>query len=94
MMMAAWGVLTASANVKAMAPARTLLVSVANGAAVLLFIASGVVRWPETMALLVGSVAGNYGGAWVGRRLPPARACGCVLVLTAAITAVFFRRAF
>ena len=71
MMLAAWGLLTASVNVKAMGPARTLLVSAANGAAVLLFIASGVVRWPETLALLVGAVAGGYGGARLARRLPP-----------------------
>jgi hypothetical protein len=84
MMLAAWGLLTASVNVKAMAPARTLLVSAANGAAVVLFVAFGVVRWPETLALLAGAVAGGYGGAWIGRRLP----------LTASITVVFFRRAF
>jgi hypothetical protein len=93
MMMAAWGLLTASVNLKAMAPARTLLVSAANGAAVLLFIASGVVRWPQTLALLVGAVPGGYGGARLGRVLPPALVRGFVLLLTAAITIVFFRRA-
>jgi uncharacterized membrane protein YfcA len=86
--------LTASINVKAMGPARTLLVSAANGAAVVLFIASGVVRWPETIVLLVGAVAGGYGGARLARRLPPALVRAGVLLLTATITAVFFRRAF
>ena len=94
MMLAAWGLLTASVNVKAMAPARTLLVSAANGAAVLLFIGSGVVRWPDTLALLAGAVAGGYGGAHVARRLPPVLVRAIVLLLTATITAVFFRRAF
>ncbi len=94
MMLAAWGLLTASVNVKAMAPARTLLVSAANGAAVLLFICSGVVRWPETLALLAGAVAGGYGGAHVARRLPPVLVRAIVLLLTATITAVFYRRAF
>jgi uncharacterized membrane protein YfcA len=94
MMLAAWGLLTASVNVKAMGPARTLLVSAANGAAVLLFICSGVVQWPETLALLVGAVAGGYGGARVARRLPPVLVRAIVLLLTATITAVFFRRAF
>jgi uncharacterized membrane protein YfcA len=94
MMLAAWGLLTASVNVKAMGPARTLLVSAANGAAVLLFIASGVVRWPETLALLAGAVAGGYGGARVARRLPPVLVRAIVLLLTATITAAFFRRAF
>jgi len=94
MMLATWGLLTASINVKAMGPARTLLVSAANGAAVVLFIASGVVRWPETIVLLVGAVAGGYGGARLARRLPPALVRAGVLLLTATITAVFFRRAF
>lgn len=93
MMLAAWGLLTANINVKAMGPARTLLVSAANGAAVLLFIASGVVRWPETLALLVGAVAGGYGGARLARQLSPMLVRACVLLLTATITAVFFRRA-
>jgi uncharacterized membrane protein YfcA len=93
MMLAAWGLLTASVNVKAMGPARTLLVSAANGAAVLLFVASGVVRWPETLALLVGAVAGGYGGARLARRLSPALVRAVVLLLTATITVVFFRRA-
>ena len=94
MMLAAWGLLTASVNMKAMGPVRTVLVSAANAAAVLLFIASGVVRWPQTLALLAGAVAGGYGGAHLGRRLPPVLVRACVVLLTAAITVVFFRRAF
>jgi uncharacterized protein len=92
-MLAVWGLLTASINVKEMGPARTWLVSAANGAAVLLFIASGVVRWPETFALLLGTVAGGYGGARLGRRLPPALVRACVVLLTASITVLFFWRA-
>ena len=38
-----------------MAPARVLLVSVANGAAVLWFIVAGAVRWPEALAMLIAS---------------------------------------
>ncbi len=52
MMLAMWSLLTASADLKAMAPARVLLVSAANGAAVIWFIAAGAVRWPETLAML------------------------------------------
>ena len=94
MMLAAWGLLTASLDVKAMAPVRTILISAANGAAVILFLASGVVRWPETLALLAGAVAGGYGGAHVGRLLPRGLVRAWVLLLTAAITAVFFARAW
>jgi NADPH-dependent curcumin reductase CurA len=63
MKMAAWGVLAASAKVKAMAPARTLLVSAANGAAGLFVCGLRRDALPETLALPAGSVAGGYGGA-------------------------------
>ncbi len=63
MMMATWSLLTASADPKAMAPARVLLVSATNGAAVLWFIAAGAVHWPETLAMLGTSVVGGYLGA-------------------------------
>ena len=62
MMMAAWSLLTANADLKAMAPARVLLVSAANGAAVLWFIGAGAVRWPETLAMLGASILGGYLG--------------------------------
>jgi uncharacterized membrane protein YfcA len=45
MMMAMWSLLTASADLKSMALVRVLLVSAANGAAVVWFMAAGAVRW-------------------------------------------------
>ena len=50
-----------------MAPARVLLVSAANGAAVLWFIVAGAVRWPETLAMLGASIVGGYLGARLTR---------------------------
>jgi uncharacterized membrane protein YfcA len=93
MMMAMWSLLTASADLKAMAPARVLLVSAANGAAVVWFIAAGAVRWPETLAMLAASVAGGYLGARLTRWLPAAMVRGCIVVLTATVTVAFFFRA-
>jgi len=92
MMMAVWSLLTASANLKHMAPARVLLVSSANGAAVLWFIAAGAVRWPETLAMLAGSVVGGYVGARLTQFLPPQLVRGFVVVLSATVTAAFFAR--
>ena len=94
MMMAAWSLLTASADLKSMAPARVLLVSAANGAAVFWFIAAGAVRWPETLSILGASVIGGYFGARLGRVLPQRWTRGFVLALTAFITLVFFYRTF
>jgi hypothetical protein len=93
MMMATWSLVTADADLKAMAPARVLLVSVTNGAAVLWFVAAGAVRWPETLAMLAASVVGGYLGARLTQYLPAPVVRGCVVVLTAAVTVVFFLRA-
>jgi uncharacterized membrane protein YfcA len=93
-MMAMWGLLTANIDVKAMGPARTLLVSAANGAAVFLFIIAGIVRWPEALAVLFGAVAGGYTGARFARWLPRFAVRICVLWLGSAVTVVFFLRAF
>ena len=94
MMMAAWSLLTASDDLKSMAPARVLLVSAANGAAVLWFVAAGAVRWPETLAMLGAGVVGGYLGARLTRVLPQRVVRVCVVALTAGITGVFFWRAF
>jgi uncharacterized protein len=92
MMMASWSLLTANDDLKAMAPARVLLTSAANGGAVLCFIAAGAVHWPETLAMLAASVIGGYLGARLTRILPPRIVRRFVIVLTAFVTLVFFIR--
>jgi uncharacterized membrane protein YfcA len=92
MMMAMWSLLTASADLKSMAPARVLLVSAANGAAVVWFIAAGAVPWPQTATMLGTSVIGGYFGARLTRHLPPRIVRGCVVALTATVTLAFFMR--
>jgi hypothetical protein len=93
MMMATWSLLTANADLKAMAPARVLLVSAANGAAVLWFIGAGAVRWPETLAMLSASILGGYLAARLTLLLPSGVVRGCVVALTATVTIAFFVRA-
>ncbi|HEY2618398.1 MAG TPA: sulfite exporter TauE/SafE family protein [Acetobacteraceae bacterium] len=93
MMMAAWSLLTANADLKAMAPIRVLLVSVANGAAVLWFIGTGSVRWPQTLAMLGASVVGGYLGARLAQVLPAAMLRVGIVILTAGVTIGFFLRA-
>jgi hypothetical protein len=92
MMMASWCLLTASDDLKSMAPARVLLTSSANAGAVLCFIAAGAVRWPETLAMLIASVVGGYLGARLTSLLPAATVRRSVIVLTAVVTLVFFLR--
>jgi uncharacterized protein len=92
MMMAAWSLLHARDDLKSMAPARVLLTSSANGAAVLWFIFAGAVRWPETLAMLAASVVGGYLGARLTRVLPAPAVRWFVVALTAIVTLAFFWR--
>lgn len=91
MMMAVWSLFDA-ADLKAMAPTRTLLTSAANTMAVVCFIVAGAVRWPELAAMLPAVVAGGYLGALGARFLSPRIIRGAVVVLCAGVTVYFFRR--
>ena len=92
-MLAAWTLLD-SIELAAMAPARTLLVSAANGMAVLCFAVAGAVWWPEMLAMMVSAIAGGYYGARFARHLSPAMLRGFVISLSACVTAGFFLKAY
>lgn len=93
MMMAVWGLIE-SRDLKSLNAPRTLLVSAANVIAVLTFILAGAVRWPETLAMLIGAIGGGYGGACLGRIAPPRVIRAGTLFLTACITLAFFARTY
>jgi uncharacterized protein len=93
MMVAIWG-LVDRCDLKQLNAPRTLLVSAANAVAVLAFIAAGAVRWPETLAMLLGAVLGGYGGARIGRRAPPGLIRAITLLATSCITLAFFVKTY
>lgn len=93
MMMAAWGLLD-GADVKAMNPPRTLMVSVANGVAVLCFVAAGAVQWLPTVVMGIGALLGGYTGAHIGKKLPPLVVRTATVLLAVAMTLIFFARAY
>ncbi len=93
MMMAAWGLLDA-ADLKALNPPRTLLVTAANTVAAVMFASAGLVRWPEMVAVAAGAVCGGYGGAHAGRRLPSLLVRRATLLLAVGMTAAFFLRGY
>jgi hypothetical protein len=93
MMMAVW-VLITSAELKTMAASRTLLVSAANGSAVLCFAVAGAVRWPEMLAMMISAIAGGYYGARFARHLPPSVLRWFVVTLSATVTVAFFLRTY
>ena len=93
MMMAVWTLIDTT-SLALMAAPRTLLVSAANGSAVLCFAAAGAVRWPEMLAMMVSAIAGGYYGARFARHLPPAVLRWFVVALSATVTLVFFLRMY
>lgn len=93
MMVAAWSLL-GETDLKALNGPRMMLVTSANTVAVLVFIAAGAISWPQTLPVLAGGILGGFAGARLGRWLPGGVVRVVTLVATAAITCVFFARAY
>ncbi|MEZ5294389.1 MAG: sulfite exporter TauE/SafE family protein [Vicinamibacterales bacterium] len=93
MALAAWSLVDRH-DLKALHPTRMLTVAAMNVIAVAYFVARGEVRWPETLAMLVGAVAGGFLGGRLGQRLPPTVTRYIILGVTIGTTLVFFRRAY
>lgn len=93
MITAAWGLFAGEPPHRLMAP-RTLMLAIANAAATIIFVAFGMISWTLVAPMLIGAVAGGYGGARLGRRLSPAVVRAITLVLTGVTTMMFFQRAY
>jgi uncharacterized protein len=70
------------------------MLAMANAAAALVFITTGLVRWQAGAPMLLGGILGGWAGASVGKRLPAGVVRGWTILVTAATTAVFFWRAY
>ena len=81
-------------GIHAMNAIKTLLASLINGVAVVAFIASGIVSWPHAAVMIVGGIAGGFGGASLARRLPPARVRRFVMVVAYTMTLYFFLKQY
>ena len=93
MLTATYGLL-AGAHPRSLFSVRTWVLSIANFAAGIVFIAVGLVRWAACLPMLVGAVFGGSVGAKVGKRLPPGAVRAWTLLVTAATTITFFIRAY
>lgn len=93
MTMAAWSVL-GFRDIRAMNAAKTVLVSATNAVAVLCFIVAGAVWWSQTLAVLLGALAGGYAGARLALVVAPARLRIGIAWMNAGITAAFFVKTF
>lgn len=89
LMLASLGVMGMT-NIHMMNGIKTLLATCINGVAVLTFAVAGAVAWPQAILMVVGAIAGGYGGAHYARQLPPLVVRRFVIVVGTTMTAYFF----
>ncbi|WP_293882478.1 sulfite exporter TauE/SafE family protein [Sphingomonas sp.] len=93
MMTATWGLLSGSAPHQLAAP-RTLMLSMANAAATIVFVTLGMVKWVLCVPMLLGAIVGGHFGARLGIVLPPWAIRAWTLAISTITTMVFFYRAY
>lgn len=64
----------------------------AQGAAIILLIAGGLVHWPQAIVTMVASIIGGYLGVGVARRVPEKIIRAVVVSVGAVLTVIFFLR--
>jgi uncharacterized protein len=79
-------------DINAMNGLKMALVGVMTVTAIAAFVVADVVRWPEALPMLVGSVVGGYGAARGAQRLDQRLIKGFIVVLGAGLTIFFFWR--
>lgn len=91
-MLAIFGLL-GQTDLNAMNATKTLMAGFINGIAVIIFVAAGIVWWPQTFAILIGATAGGYAGARVARSLNQKYVRAAIILISISVTIVFFLRA-
>jgi uncharacterized protein len=71
---------------------KALLTTVSNGVAMVLFIASHAVYWPETILMVVGSMLGGYFGAYFAQKTKPEHVRAIVIAIGFTLSIYFFAR--
>jgi uncharacterized protein len=79
-------------NIHAMNGLKTLLVGVVNGVAIITFIVARAIIWPQALVMLVGAIAGGYGGAHFAQKMDPQHIRRIVIVVGFGMSIYFFIR--
>jgi len=77
-------------DIHAMNGVKTVVVSVANGVAIVTFIWARVIVWPQALLMTAGAAAGGYGGAYVAQKMNPQHVRWLVIAIGFAMAAYFF----
>jgi uncharacterized membrane protein YfcA len=86
--------LLAGAHPRSLFAMRTLMLAIANLAAAITFVSTGLVEWWACVPMLAGSIIGGWIGAKAGKRLPHEMVRIWTLLVTTGTTIVFFIRAY
>src|SRR4051794_33462973 len=86
--------LLAAAHPRSLFAVRTLMLAIANLAAAIIFVSTGLVDWWACLPMLVGSILGGWIEAKVSKRLPHEMVRIWTLLVTTGTTIVFFIRAY
>ncbi|WP_050385791.1 sulfite exporter TauE/SafE family protein [Bradyrhizobium pachyrhizi] len=79
-------------DIRAIKALKNLLATCVSLAATLIFILQGAVRWPETLAMLLGAMVGGFAGGFLIRILPAHIVRQFVIVAGALMTVVYAAR--
>jgi uncharacterized membrane protein YfcA len=82
------------ADIHAMNALKTVLSSATNGIAVVVFVVSHAVYWPQALVMIVGAALGGYFGARYSLRLPQNYVRWFVITIGTVMTGYFFVRAY
>jgi len=81
-------------DIHAMNGLKVVLSSLINGVAVVLFVATRLVFWPQAIVMILGAIVGGYGGAAIARKLDPLVVRRFVILVGLVMTAYFFVRVY
>lgn len=79
-------------EIHAMNALKALLTTVSNGVAMLLFVVSHAVYWPETILMIIGSTLGGYFGAHFAQKTKPENVRRIVIAIGFILAAYFFAK--
>jgi uncharacterized membrane protein YfcA len=71
---------------------KALLTTVSNGVAMLMFVVSHAVYWPETILMVIGSILGGYFGAHFAQKTKPENVRRIVIAIGFVLSAYFFAK--
>jgi uncharacterized protein len=84
--------ITESDDLRGVKVMKNLLATVVSLATIVIFSVQGIVRWPETLVMLVGAIGGGYLGGHLIRVLPASIIRRIVIVAGVAMTLIYARQ--